>query len=290
MESHGLTHPLLLVVDRTLDGNLAAPIPAGTSAAPRCPPAADLGALAALPVELAQQILLDLDLRSLAAFRTLNRRAADTVDSIPEYRAILRHAPNTLRGAAAIGADGNLSLRMLHAALRSPECEACDGLGGHLYLVTCRRLCIACIEYPEVFQPMRPQDAAQWYGLGGAALAGLPGMRTVAGRYAAGWCGAATRAVAGGVVLLDRDSVLRAARALHGGQWEMGKFFYDRLYDCRVAANERLERPVQVSLDQLENSLWESTDWARFVAVIRVPWLKTLHEAEGVAERNLNDD
>ncbi|KAK4125197.1 hypothetical protein N657DRAFT_644034 [Parathielavia appendiculata] len=269
MNAHALTLASPAANHHILDEKLSGSIVAATTATPRGPPAANLGALSALPVELVQQVLLDMDLRSLANFRAINRRAAHIVDSLPEYKAILQHAPNTVRGAAAIRADGNFTCRTLHTALRTPKCESCERNGEYLYLVTCRRLCTVCLDYDEDNQPVPPADAMQWYGLDRAALDGLPSMRTLPGAYSPMASG-----IAGGLTLIDHNSVQGAAREFHGAQHELTKFVFQQAFDFRNALNKLLQQPTT----QLYPP-WHQRYPLRFVAVVRVPWLKTLQEA-----------
>jgi hypothetical protein len=276
MEFQGLTYPSLPFSDHLLDKKLPAATPGGTIATLRSPPASNLGALAALPVELLQQGLLDLDLRTLSAFRSLNRLAADIVDALPEYSSIRRHAPATLLGAQAIGVDAHITLRALLATLRSPECEDCGDFGGYLYLPTCRRVCFPCLDSREQYLPMTPETAKYMCGLDQRTVDALPRMRTVAGVYSS-----IPEVVPGGMELIDVETARRAGRKLHGGQYEMDELVGERQWMWPGPRGVKYRETLKLHLEGYPvDHAWDLGNPLRFVAVVRVPWLRTLHEAD----------
>lgn len=59
------------------------------------------GRLEILPVELLHTILLDIDLESLTALRSVNRCIRLTIDTLWKYNEIITHAPNSLRALSA---------------------------------------------------------------------------------------------------------------------------------------------------------------------------------------------
>lgn len=61
-------------------------------------PARTLGDLEELPLELQQPVLAQLDVKTLTDFRRVNKRAMQVVDSLYQYRAIIRHGPVIIRG------------------------------------------------------------------------------------------------------------------------------------------------------------------------------------------------
>ncbi|KAK5997052.1 hypothetical protein PT974_02403 [Cladobotryum mycophilum] len=99
-----LTYPCYRLNDHTLDENL--PVfpdpPANNSRRP--PPIRDIGVLGALPPELLQDVLYELDLRTLKNFRYVNRRAAE-----------LDYLQNVIREAMRIRIKSYLPLRPQHA-------------------------------------------------------------------------------------------------------------------------------------------------------------------------------
>jgi hypothetical protein len=271
MEFQRLTYPSLPFSDHLLDEKLPVTILGDTIA----PAATDLGRLAALHVELLSQILLDLDLRTLAAFRALNRLAADVVDALPEYKAIRRHAPNTLLGARAIGVDTQITWRTLHATLRDPKCADCGDFGGYLYLPTCRRVCFPCLDSREAYLPMTPETAAHVFGLDEATVDALPRMRTLPGVYSS-----IPEEVPGGMELVDAETARAAGRRLHGGQDGMDQFVEERLSAGPAPRGFKYREVLTPNLEGPVDHAWDLRNPLRFVAVVRVPWLRTLQEPD----------
>ncbi|KAF7590952.1 hypothetical protein BBP40_002204 [Aspergillus hancockii] len=54
------------------------------------------------------------------------------VDSIPQYKAIIKHAPASLRGIISIGTGRWISCQDLHDKLCTAECDSCGDFGGYL--------------------------------------------------------------------------------------------------------------------------------------------------------------
>ncbi|KAH6630537.1 hypothetical protein B0J18DRAFT_463387 [Chaetomium sp. MPI-SDFR-AT-0129] len=192
-----------------------------TAAPPRQPPTVDLGAMAGIPVEVLHMILRCCDIQSMAHFRELDRRAADVVDSLPEYRILRRHAANLGRAYHAAsaptpsekdnsGGAGSIlqprrlcspPVRAIVATLYDPRCEGCSlALGTFFYLPTGHRICIACIaswgdispafHKPDTrfpgrdFVPVTAATAERLIGLPRATFGTLPGrMRVLPGTY-----------------------------------------------------------------------------------------------------------
>ena len=69
---------------------------------PRLQPKTDLSLLESLPFELLACILSEVDVPAIENFRLVNRRAVSTVQSHPQYWAIITHASKALRGILAI--------------------------------------------------------------------------------------------------------------------------------------------------------------------------------------------
>jgi len=109
------------------------------------PPASQsLGSFAVLPTELFHDILADVDILTLVAFRQVNRLARVAVDNVPEYTALFQSHRNVLRAVVASQASA-YSCRELHAELRNnTQCRGCGDDATHLYLITCRLLCQRC--------------------------------------------------------------------------------------------------------------------------------------------------
>lgn len=178
-----LTFPRLNLKDNTLDDN---------DLVRRCPldndhacntPQQDLGALDALPLELLQVLLAQLDLRTLTDFRRVNQRALQVVDSIPGYKAITTHAPNALRGILSIGTGRWITCETLHDKLCTAECETCGDFGCYIYALTCKRVCFLCLSEHEAYLPVPLGLARRKFGINRQVLDTLPHFRSLPGTY-----------------------------------------------------------------------------------------------------------
>ena len=75
------------------------------------------------------------------------------VDTESPLRYALKWAPNTVEGMIAIRNTAHVTPRMLFLTLRHRRCsfkwsgdECCGNLAGTIYLPTCTRLCLSCLE------------------------------------------------------------------------------------------------------------------------------------------------
>ena len=149
-----------------------------------------LGNLDALPFELRTAILLDLDLQSLAQFRTINRRARFLIDNIPEYRDLVKHGPSLRRATLSTRIAPSLPCRTLYTALRTQACTTCGHSGPFIYrsrdiysLLGCR-ICTLCqMEQPQLW-PLTLSQAKDLYGLSGRTLALIPELFRMPESYA----------------------------------------------------------------------------------------------------------
>lgn len=167
----------------TLDDNLAIPDFEEDYGVDMASPHYDLGTLDKLPLELIGEILKTLDLRTLMDLRYANRRATEIINSIPQYKAIRKHAPNALRGILAIQTGRYITLEHLYEKLCTPECEVCGVAGSFLYLLTCKRACFFCFRKRSEFLPLQQTQAIKSFGIDRKFLKTLPCMRSVPGTY-----------------------------------------------------------------------------------------------------------
>ncbi|KAG6884914.1 hypothetical protein C0993_007281 [Termitomyces sp. T159_Od127] len=153
------------------------------------PPQASLGALQALPLELLGEILRKLDLQTLTYFRHVNRRAMRLVGSLPQYKAIRKHAYNALRGMMYI---------------KTSQWITCETLYEKLY---------------TKHLPLRYLHAIRKFGLNRRILGTLPSMRSIPGTYSP-----IQRKVRAQITLVDSDCARRAGIALHGSVSAMEQY------------------------------------------------------------------
>lgn len=159
------------------------------------------GRLDTLPGELVAEVLLALDLPSLTVFRRVNRRAMSLVDSLHQYLAVLTHCPDILRAILSIGAR-SFDCATLFGTLSTTKCATCDLFGGHLYLVTCRRVCYFCFTQDVRYFPVTATLATRRTGRRRRDLARLPHVISLPGRFTG-----RDKVVRRRIMLLDRQSL-----------------------------------------------------------------------------------
>ncbi|KAL1639900.1 hypothetical protein SLS58_007487 [Diplodia intermedia] len=159
--------------------NLAESLPLDNGRFPKTPQC-DLGVLDALPLELLQSTLAQVDLATLTEIRRVNQRARDVVDSILEYDNIVTYVPNILRVLIVTETASYITCKKLHDKLRDTQCEDCGYFGEYLYLLTCRRVCSECLA-KESYYPVWEQSVERIYdnyvGLTPEDVSRIPRMR-----------------------------------------------------------------------------------------------------------------
>ncbi|KAI1313689.1 hypothetical protein F5Y03DRAFT_105082 [Xylaria venustula] len=168
------------------------------------PPQYSLGQLDRLPLELLTCIFLTLDLPSLTIFRRVNRRAMGLVDSLHQYRMVLKHCPDVLRAIISIDAH-YFDCRTLYKTLSTTKCEGCDRFGSYLYLITCKRVCYFCLTSNIDYFPVSATRAAKYLGLPRKEIMHLPHILSLPGKYTT-FCKLSKKRI----MLFDRQAVLKS--------------------------------------------------------------------------------
>jgi hypothetical protein len=110
---------------------------------PECPTSPPfLGTLDKSPFEILNQILMQLDLLSLVAFRGINQRSRKTIDSLKAFQAVT--AFPKLLGAVLRLQYRFFDLETPIKCIRDPNCRYCGHFGDMLYLITAERWCYKC--------------------------------------------------------------------------------------------------------------------------------------------------
>lgn len=102
----------------------------------------DLGALGVLPLEILQQVLLDLDMCSLLTFVGTNKSCGHIVTTLQDFKMVVS-CPQ-LAGAIFQLRCRSFGLQQLAAGIRYPECKCCGRFGDLFYLITAERMCYHC--------------------------------------------------------------------------------------------------------------------------------------------------
>jgi hypothetical protein len=158
-----------------------------------------------LPTELIAYVLLALDLPSLTAFRRVNRRAMSLVDSLHQYLMVFNNCPDILRAIISIDAK-HFDCTTLFKTLSTTKCATCDRFGGHLYLITCKRVCYFCFTTDLSYFPVSAALATKRTGLARRELKCLPHILSLPGRFTE-----RNKLARGRIMLLDRQSLRNRA-------------------------------------------------------------------------------
>ena len=139
-------------------------------------PLRSLGQIDKLPLELLSEVLLDLDVPTLVAFRCVNRHALAVVDSLPKFCRVLENCANVIylpiRAVVATKAK-SFTFNTLHNSLSMRDCIRCGRFGGYLYLITCERVCYFCFSQDTAYFPIT-ESAARRIGCTKNHLEQLP--------------------------------------------------------------------------------------------------------------------
>jgi hypothetical protein len=279
-----LTYPRLNLNDHTLDGNLPSPKSQPESERLHLPHRTSVGVLDALPLELLQEILSQIDLQTLTDFQRVNRGAAKLVNSLPQLKAINTHAPNALRGILSIKTGRWITCATLYEKLCTPGCEECGDFAGYLYLLTCKRVCFLCFSENRLYMPLSRRRASSKFGLDSQVIKTLPRMRAVCGTYSPN-----EKKVGAPSILVDHASALCAGISLHGSLSAMHRYIEARevqklrAYNTKATAVQQsgsITRRVRQPRTS-EPFDGQSGNPFRFVAIVHAPWLnRTLQDVE----------
>lgn len=195
----------LRINDNTLDNRFSdTSFPLQNSQQPS-QPLRSLGQLEELPLELLSEVLSDLDVPTLVAFRCVNRHARAVVDSLPIFCRVVENCANVIRAVVATKAE-SFTLNTLHNSLSMRDCVKCGRFGGYLYLITCERVCYFCFSRDTAFFPIT-ESAARRIGCTKHLLEQLPHLPSLPGP-----CTAFEKLSKKRIKLFDRVAVQQTAQ------------------------------------------------------------------------------
>ena len=142
-----------------------------------------IGRLDALPIEILHTVLNLLDFQSLSRLTLTSHLAKATVESLPAYRDMMKHAPKALLGLSKLQVIKLHSAATLHTALRSENCIVCRSFAPFLYLLTCERCCFSCIRNGKSFRLIPHRLARIGFGLTPKEIRQLPSLLNIPGTY-----------------------------------------------------------------------------------------------------------
>jgi hypothetical protein len=148
-------------------------------------PTTPFGEIERLPLELINEICLELDIASLFSLRQTNTRARQIINGLHEYRVIIAHALNPLCALLRTGAASRVTLQDFYRLLCTQACSLCGNEYGNLvYLPIWIRCCSHC--FLEGVLEVRVTTAAsvkRVLHLSKQSLKKLPGFTTLPGVY-----------------------------------------------------------------------------------------------------------
>ncbi|PVH96479.1 hypothetical protein DM02DRAFT_659161 [Periconia macrospinosa] len=143
------------------------------------PPKSNIGELNVLPNELLVAILEQLPIQSLLTFRNVSTHARFVVDTLPRFRAIMRHAPQIIYANLVLQPSTHVSLSALSGKLRQKECDLCppgdERLAPYIWIPTASRLCLQCLRTRGI--PQTLEELQSSWQLDAADLAFIPSHR-----------------------------------------------------------------------------------------------------------------
>lgn len=105
-----------------------------------------MGRLGLLSMELLQNIMGELDFKSLGAMRCLNIQSKAIVEGTPAYRDITAFAHEARRSLSCTRSLVKYSANHLYSVLCEDRCSRCGRFGSFLFLPTGVRCCFSCVE------------------------------------------------------------------------------------------------------------------------------------------------
>ncbi|KAK2739864.1 hypothetical protein FQN57_006440 [Myotisia sp. PD_48] len=171
---------------RLVTGMISIAHPAKMTTVDHRPSVTPLGLLNALPIELMHYICNMLDFQSLSRLLRTSLRVRSMVESLPAYRDLMEHAPDTL---TALGETQLISLHsadLLYKTLRSQHCVSCLEFGPFLFLPRCERCCHDCLRANPALWVMPIAFAKECFRFSPKEMKKLPIMRSIPGVYEVG--------------------------------------------------------------------------------------------------------
>lgn len=141
------------------------------------------GVLGRVPAEILQEILLDLDLRSLSTMCRLNSFYHSLVDDLPAYKLLREHASATLKIMHVTKTSSDFPVRRLFSEFCRPRCRTCEDFGPYIFLLTCRRCRFKCLHEHDDYRLAPVFDVMVNYALSKDLVKRLDSIYSLRGYY-----------------------------------------------------------------------------------------------------------
>jgi len=137
-----------------------------------------------LPVEMIHNILRKLDFDSLGVMRLANSKTRSIVDSLPEYRSMMTHAPSIIHTLRVTTTSSHFTAEKLYALLINQHCVVCNDFGLFFFIPLGVRCCYSCLYNEPQFGVMTFAKARTELGIMPEEFRRIfPVIRTVPGCY-----------------------------------------------------------------------------------------------------------
>ncbi|KAK8142713.1 hypothetical protein G3M48_008354 [Beauveria asiatica] len=221
-----------------------------------------------LPIEIIHQILLQLDLTSLANLACTSKGTRRVVCALPELQRLLNYAPDAMRAVTAAEVGHRLICSDVYKQLIKPDCDDCNRPGEYLHLLVCKRLCAKCLITNPRYRALRPMQAVEQYSLPLCDVTRLPAA--VVPGYSPLWR-KARRVIhrmqiniinTTGWKLIDQEDVNRLCIETHGSVDQGKRLASERLTKLRAPYNSPMtnEAWLESSMDQRRSGLTASRE------------------------------
>jgi len=137
-----------------------------------------------LPVEMIHNILRKLDFDSLGSMRLVNSKTQSIVDSLPEYKAMITHAPSIIHTLRVTTTSSHFTAEELYGLLINEHCVVCNDFGLFFFIPLGVRCCYPCLYNDPQFGVMTLAKAKTELGIKQEEFREIfPVIRTVPGCY-----------------------------------------------------------------------------------------------------------
>ena len=142
-----------------------------------------LGSLDGLPLELLHNIFERVDFLTLHNVACTSMRGRFLVESLPAYRDLTAHAVGTIAALRHTDTIALHSTLKVYEALINTRCFACDDYAPFLYMLTCERVCLNCLENERSIRVMPVSKAQLCFCLTARDMRTIPKLWSVPGTY-----------------------------------------------------------------------------------------------------------
>lgn len=169
-----------------MNSMISIPEPIKSIALPRTLASSSIGPLDTLPTELLHIIFSSLDFQSLSRFTRVSHQAKITVESLPSYQRMMKHASTALIALSRTKLIKFHTAAAIYAALLADKCVSCQKYAAFLFLPTCERCCYECLHAERSLRVITIRMAGICFGISPKGLGQISIMLNIPVRYLVG--------------------------------------------------------------------------------------------------------